>query len=114
MVLLIRVTLVIFLLLGVLVFYSIYKFVKDRNKVISEMVENFETISTEFDEESFKTSSSEKSTNEIQEEYSRYMLEMGKFDYPNNQEFVTEMAQKANVLKLILEERNEIIPGNIN
>lgn len=106
-----RIGLVIFCLLGVLIVYSLVKFIKDRNVKIEDLVEHLEKAETLIDEEGFRAEAKEKDTADLQSEYARYMLEIEKFIYPDNQEFVMEMAQKANVIKEVLTERNEVIPG---
>jgi len=112
--LLLKVGFFAFVLVGVLIVYSFVKFMKVRNVKINDFVENYEKSGALLDEENFRAEVSKKNTAELQSDYSHYMLEMEKFTYPDNQEYVMEMAQKANVIKELLTERNEIIPGNIN
>lgn len=100
-----------FIAIGILALYSIVKLVMGREEKVNMLVNAFEETAANLDDKSFIATVVEKTTEELQDEYSRYMIEMTKLTYPEDQGFVMEMAQKANVIKGILEDRNELIPG---
>ena len=107
------IALVAFISIGLLVVYSIVKLVMGKNETISEMVDVYEKTAANLDEKVYNDTAVTKTTEELQDEYSRYMIEISKINYPENQESIMEISQKANIIKGILEERNELIPGNI-
>ena len=111
--LILTIALVAFILIGLLAVYSIAKLVIGRNESITEIVDVYEKTAANLDEKAYNDTAVTKTTEELQDEYSRYMIEISKVNYPENQESIMEISQKANIIKGILEERNEVIPGNI-
>ena len=105
--------LVAFASIGLLAVYSIVKLVVGRNETITGIVDVYEKTAVNLDEKAYYDTAVTKTTEELQDEYSRYMIEISKVSYLENQESIMEISQKSNIIKEILVERNEIIPGNI-